>query len=151
MAKRFMLAALLLLAAAGCAGYRSEMDNNPAFADHYYRRYDLEVDWRSAQKDDTVRLFGTVGNLRSFFLQDLQLNARLLNEQGKVIAKGSYTDFPNYLPPGKTEPFRMELRVPPGEQAYRLHFSYYYWLVEAPPEFRGYDDAPHFGGFVSPP
>lgn len=151
MAKRLILAALLLLTMAGCAGYRSELDVNPPFTAHYFRHHDVGINWRAEQSDGVVRVSGTVTNLRYLFLQDLELSGRLMNEHGKLVARDSFSDFPNYLPPGKTEPFSLEFHVPPGTKAEKIHFSYYYWLVEAPPAFRGYDDAPHFGGFVSPP
>lgn len=151
MTKHFLLAALLLLTTMGCAGYHKELDSNPAYSAHRFRYYDLQVDWRAVRDDGTIRLSGTVSNMRSFFLQDLELTARLVNEKGRVIARESYSDFPHYIPPGRSEPFRLEFHIPPGTQTDRVHFSYYYFLVEAAPEFRGRDDNPHFGGFVSPP
>ena len=151
MARLFMLAALLLLTTAGCAGYHKELDSNPAFSAHHFRYYDLEVDWQAERSDGAIRLSGTVSNLRSYFLQDLELTARLVNKQGKVFARESYADFPNYLPPGKAESFRLEIRIPAGMEAEQVHFSYYYWLAEAPPVFRGHGDVPYFGNFVSPP
>jgi hypothetical protein len=151
MAKRFVLAALLLLATMGCAGYHKELDLNPAFSAHHFSYYDLGINWRAEQNGDTIRLSGTLANLRSSVLQDIELSARLVDKQGKVFARGSYTDFPPYLPPGKSEPFRLEFRIPPGMKAEQVRFSYYYFLAEDPLDFRGFDQAPHFGGFVSPP
>ena len=150
MTKRLIVAALLLLTVAGCAGYRKELDVNPPFAPHRFRSYDLEVIWQAEQGADGIHLAGTVVNRRDYFLHDLELTARLLDREGKVLARETYTAFPTYIPPGTDAPFRMKLRTPPGKVE-RVRFSYVYWLTEAPPAFRGYDDVPYFGSFVSPP
>lgn len=149
--KPLLLAAVLLVALSGCAGYPKVQDSNPPFAEHHYRYYDLEVQWRAERTDGSLRLTGTVRNLRDLYLQDLELNARLVSRQGKVIARDSFTDFPIYIPPGTAEPFRLQFRIPPGEEAKEVRFSYYYFGVEAPPAFGVQDNVPHFGGFVSPP
>jgi hypothetical protein len=150
MAKRFIMVMLLLLTTAGCAGYRSTADTNPAFSAHNVRHYDVEVNWRAEQAPDgVIRLQGTVTNARYYHLQDLELNARLVDQKGKVVARDNFADFPVYLPPGKTEPFRMEFRVPPGTQPDKLRFSYYYWLAEGAPAYRNIEE-PKFGGFISP-
>ncbi|HEY6873952.1 MAG TPA: hypothetical protein VI298_14600 [Geobacteraceae bacterium] len=151
MTKRFILAALLLLTTAGCAAYRKELDGNPPFSAHHFRAYDLEIAWSTEQSGDTVSLAGTATNLRGYFLRDLELTARLVDKEGKVLARETFTDFPTYLPSGTGEPFRMKLRVPPGSAVERIRFSYGYWLAEAAPYFRRYNDTPYFGGFVSPP
>jgi hypothetical protein len=151
MAHRVIIWALLLLTAAGCAGYRKELDGNPPFTAHRFRSYDLEVAWQTEQSGNAINLAGTVTNLRSYFLHDLELTARLVGREGKLLARETYTGFPTYLPPGKDAPFRMEFRVPPGGEVERVRFSYVYWLTEPPPSFRGYDDTPYFGSFVSPP
>lgn len=151
MAQRFMLVALLLLVTAGCATYHKELDGNPPFSAHRFSSYDLEVAWRTEQSGDAIKLAGTVTNHRTYFLRDLELTARLVDNEGKVIARETFTDFSTYLPSGKSEPFRMELRLPSGGRVERIHFSYVYWLAEAPPAFRGYDDKPYFGSFTSPP
>ena len=151
MSRIFLLVALIILAVSGCAGIGKVQDSNPPFSEHLFHYYDLEVKWRAERSDGSLRLVGTVRNVRDLFLQDLELTARLLDRQGKVVARDSFWDFPDYLPPGQAEPFHLQLRLPPGEQAKEIHFSYYYFPVEAPPAFGGQEYVPKFGGFVSPP
>jgi hypothetical protein len=148
---RLSLAALLLLTVAGCAHSRKELDHNPPFSEHQYRYFDVEVDWRAKQRGADFLISGTVRNLRSYFLQDLELTARLSDARGNTFARGTASDFPNYIPPDTTEPFRLEISTPPGASPAQVHFSYVYWLIEAAPKLRGHEDVPHFGSFVSPP
>lgn len=149
---RCIVAILLVLTVAGCVGYHKELDNNPPYSAHRFRYYDLEIDWRTEhQGDGTLLLTGTVNDLRSDYLWDMELTARIVDRQGKVLSRHTFTDFPTYLAPGKPEPFRMEFTLAPGVQPERIHFSYYYWPFEAPPYFRGDKNAPSFGGFESAP
>ncbi|HEY4744148.1 MAG TPA: hypothetical protein VIH45_05770 [Desulfuromonadaceae bacterium] len=148
-----LLAAVLAVAfTAGCTLYHKELDTNPAYSDHQFRYYDLEIAWRAEQTDGTLRLTGTVNNLRSDYLWDMELTSRLVGRDGKVFARQTYADFPTYLAPGKPESFRMEFRLVPGTQPERIHFTYNYWPVEAAPRFRGnVGDTPVFGSFDAPP
>lgn len=150
MVRRFMIIALFVLTATACTLYRKELDTNPPFAPHHFRYFDLQVDWRAERTATGVRLSGTVTNRRDYYLRFLELTARLLDEKGTIVARGTFSDFPTYLPPGKSEPFRLELPLPAGSTAERVHFTYVYWLVEAPPAFRGESDKPDFGSFESP-
>jgi starvation-inducible outer membrane lipoprotein len=150
MSLRLMLAALLMVATAACSTYHKEIDGNPPFAPHHFRYYDLEVAWQSEQTGQGIRLTGTVTNHRSYYLRDLELTARLVDSHGKVLSRETFSDFPVYLSTGKTEPFRLEIRVPSGTAPERVRFTYVYWLTEEPPAFRGYDDVPYFGNFDSP-
>ncbi len=129
MSRPLLLAAFLLLVLSGCAGYPKVQDSNPPFSEHHYRYYDLDVQWRAEGSDGLLRLTGTVRNLRDLYLQDLELSARLVNREGKVIARDFFPDFPNYIPPGTTEPFHLQFRVPPGEEAKEVRFRYYYFGV----------------------
>ncbi len=151
MMRLLLLASLLLMAATACSTYRRELDANPPFAPHHFGYYDVEVNWQAERTDGLFRLAGTVTNRRYAYLRDLETTVRLLDNKGKLLARESFTDFPTYLPPGKTEPFRMEFRLSPDAAPARLSFTYIYWLAEEPPAFRGYDDVPHFGHFESPP
>lgn len=147
-----LLAALLVLAGAGCTPYHKQLDTNPAYNGHHYRYYDLEIAWLSEVKNDTLSIAGTVTDLRSDYLWDMELTSRLVGRDGKTFARQTYADFPTYLAPGKPEPFRMEFRLLPGAQPERIRFSYTYWPVEASPRFRGdVGDTPVFGGFEAPP
>ncbi len=153
MVRKCIIAMLLVLTAAGCASYHKELDTNPPYSGHHFRYYDLEITWRSERQGDGVlRLAGTVNNLRSDYLWDMELTARLVDRDEKVFVRQTYDDFPTYLAPGKPEPFQMEFRLPPGTQPERIRFSYYYWPVEAPPRFRGeVGDIPVFGSFEALP
>lgn len=151
MVLKIIFTTALVLATVGCSVYHKELDGNPPFDAHQFRYYDLEINWRAERNDDVVRLAGTVSNLRSDYLWNLEVIARLMDQQGKVFARRIYDDFPTYFPPGKAEPFRLEFRLAPGAHLERIHFSYSYWPIEAPPSFRGEKDAPSFGSFYSPP
>ncbi len=146
-----LLSSLLVLAVTACTPYGRELDFNPPFTPHRFRSFDVEVNWRTERTDSLVRVEGTVTNRRSFYLQYLETTVRLLDDKGRLLGRESFTDFPTYLPPGKTEPFRMEFRLPPGAAPARLGFTYTYWLAEEPPAFRVNGDVPHFGHFESPP
>lgn len=150
MVRWLIFAALFLLTTTACTMYRKELDTNPAFAPHHFRYFDLAVDWRAERTAEGVRLSGTVTNRRDYYLRFLELTARLLDQGGTIVARGSFSDFPTYLPPGKSEPFQLVVPLPAGTTAARVHFTYVYWLVEAPPAFRGESDKPEFGSFVSP-
>ena len=150
MAKQFLILALLLLSCCGCATYHKEIDSNPPYSAHHFRYFDLEITWQARKTGSGVRICGTIHNLRAYYLQDLELNARLLNQSGRVVARGSSADFPNYVDPGRSVPFDLEFPLAPGSEADRVHFGYLYWLVEAAPEFRSEDDVPHFGAFTAP-
>jgi hypothetical protein len=148
---RFILATLLLAVSAACSTYQKEIDRNPPYAPHHFRNYDLGVEWQSTQTGQGILLTGTVTNHRAFYLRDMELTARVVDGRGKVIARGSVTDFPIYIPSEKAAPFRMEIRIPAGAAPERVRFTYVYWLAEEPPAFRPYDDVPYFGHFDSPP
>jgi hypothetical protein len=150
MALRLMLVSLLLLATAACSAYHKELDDNPPFTSHHYRYYDLDVVWQSERTDEGIRVTGKVTNRRDYYLRDLELTVRLLDSQGVFLAKNIAADFPTYIPPGETVPFRMELSLSPGTAPEWVRFTYVYWLAEEPPGFRGYDEVPYFGNFNSP-
>ncbi|HZZ84039.1 MAG TPA: hypothetical protein VFE30_05840 [Anaeromyxobacteraceae bacterium] len=151
MAARFLIAALVLSTITGCAHYRKELDDHPPFSEHSFRYHDVEVHWRAQDLGETLRISGTISNLRSFFLQDLELTARLVDSRGKVFARGTASDFPSYVSPSTTEPFELAISTPVGTKTERIRFSYFYWLAEGAPELRGHADVPHFGSFDSPP
>lgn len=150
MVKRFLVTALLLLATAACSSYHKEIDGNPPFAPHHFRYYDVEIAWRAEPTNDGVLLTGTVTNRRDYYLRDLELAARLMNERGVVLARADYAAFPHLIPPGNVAPFEMELRLPPNTRSEQVRFTYVYWLTEAAPELRGAEDVPHFGSFDAP-
>jgi len=149
MTKRLIVATLILITAS-CSSYRKEIDDNPPFAPHHFRYYDVEITWRTEPTNDGVRLTGTVTNRRDYYLRDLELAARLMNERGVVLARTDYAAFPHLIPPGKAAPFEMELRLSPNTGSERVRFTYVYWLTEAAPELRGAEDVPHFGSFDAP-
>lgn len=151
MLRGLLLASLLLLATTACSTVRRELDSNPPFAPHYFRYHDVEVNWQVERSYELLRLAGTVTNRRDAYLRDLELTVRVVDGMGRPLARASFTDFPTYLPPGKTETFRMDLRPPPGAMPAWFRFTYIYWLAEEPPAFAGNEDVPHFGHFDSAP
>lgn len=150
--RRKSISALLLILSylVACAGPMKELDANPPYSPHQYRYYDLELDWKSERTDDLVRIEGKLSNLRYYFLRDLELTASLLDEKGKVVARESVTAFPTYLRTNETVPFRLELRLKPGQALRRIRFSYTYQLADTY-QSNGYrrDDVPHFNSFES--
>jgi hypothetical protein len=150
---RSIIIILLLLATVACSAYRTEFDDNPPYAPHFYRKFDVEIAWQAARTGRDIRLSGTVTNRRYAYMRDLELTAWLLDEKGDVLAEETFTDFPTYIPSGKAAPFNVKLRLPDGEGPARLRFRYNYWLAEEPPAFRGYagyEEIPHFGNFYAP-
>jgi hypothetical protein len=147
---RTIIVILLLLATAGCSAYRTQFDSNPPFAPHYIQKPYVKLAWQSERNGQHIMVSGTVTNTGDPFLHDFELTVRLLDEKGGALAKESATDFSTYIPSGQAEPFRFDLRIPAGTAPARLHFNYTYWLTEAPPAFRGYDDIPHFGTMDGP-
>ncbi len=142
---------LLLLATTACSAYRKELDKNPSFSPHHFGYYDLGIDWQAERSGRVVRLAGTVTNRRDYYLRDLELTVRLTDEHGKVLARETFADFPTYIPPGRSEPFRLELRPSSDALPGRVRFTYIYWLAEEPPAFRQYGNVPYFGNFDSLP
>jgi hypothetical protein len=102
------------------------------------------------RNNNDILISGVVSNMRSYYLQRLQLTARLMNEQGKVIARGTYVTFPDYLAPGTPAPFLLEFHLPHGTLVKQVHFSYIYWVFNAEPAFRVYVNVPRLGTFASP-
>ncbi len=150
MVKRFLVTIMLLLATTACTRYHKEIDGNPPFAPHHFRYYDVEIAWRAEPTNDGFRLTGTVTNRRDYYLRDLELAARLMNERGVILTRADYAAFPHLIPPGDVAPFEMQLRLPPNTRSEQVRFTYVYWLTEAAPELRGAEDVPHFGSFDAP-
>lgn len=150
MAKQLLVTLLMLLSCSGCTFFCKEIDANPPFSPHHFCYNEVEVNWQAEQGADGVRLSGTVRNLSPRYLQDLELTARLVNEQGRVIARGTAMSFPVYLAPDKPAPFHLDFHLPSGAQVKRVHFSYLFWVSEGGPSFRVYEDAPRFRTFASP-
>ncbi len=151
MVRQLLLGLLLLVTVTGCSTHRAEHDANPPFAPHHVRHFDAEFAWQVERSDGTARLAGSVTNRRYAFMRDLETTVRVLDDKGNLLARETVTDFPTYLPPGRTEPFHILFRLPPDVAPARLSFTYVYWLTEEPPAFKGYDDVPHFGHFEAPP
>ncbi len=148
MVRIFLLVTIALFPA--CSIYHKELDQNPPFSSHRFRAYDVEITWQAERTTGGIRLAGTVTNRRSYYLHDLELTARLVDHQGKVVDRETYGGFPTYISPGKTEAFQLELHPTTGGLPQQIRFTYVYWLAEESPAFRGYGDVPTFGSFNSP-
>ena len=153
MSKNILISLVFLLAATGCAVNHKELDSNPPFSAHRYSNDDLEITWRTENIDGNIRLTGAARNHSNYYFQDLELIARVMDSRGKVIAKESYLKFPDYLPPGKSEPFQLDFHLPPGNRVERILFSYLYWLAgsEGAAALRVYEDVPRSGTILSLP
>jgi len=144
---------LLLLIVTGCATSHKEIDNNLPFSSHHFRYEYLDVTWQAERNGDDITITGTVRNIRSHYLLNMDLTARLMSEQGNIIGRGTYADFPESLAPDKPVPFHLKYHLLPGAQGKRVYFSYVYWVVtegEGVPPIRIYQDIPNTGTFSSP-
>lgn len=148
--KSIPAALLMLVLLLACAAPSKELDANPSFSPHHYRYYDLDLTWKSERTDDLISIEGMASNLRYYFMRDLELTVSLLDQKGEVLAKESYTSFPTFIRTGEAAPFRLQLRLKPGEAPMRVRFSYTYLLTDTYQTY-GYprDDVPRFNSFES--
>jgi hypothetical protein len=147
MYKKFIFSLVLLLTASGCSIYHEKLDSNLPFSAHHYSNGDLEITWLAERSDSNIRLTGEVRNLRSYYYQDFELIARLMDASGKIISRKSFTHFPDYLPSSKSEPFQLDFHLPPGTRVEQILYRYFYWLDQGGPAL----DIPQSGMILSPP
>lgn len=128
MSKKTILATGILFLLSACSVPHTNLDTNPAFSSHRYSSHDLEILWKSEKTDTGIRVDGTAKNVRTDSPYNaLVLTAKLLDENGNVLAKG------NHLFQGRltgSEPFRMDIPLIQTDKVKRINFSYSYAIGE---------------------
>ena len=110
---------------AGCATYpdtdRVRLENLP----QRYSQFDLVMGWETRVQSGETVLDGVVRNVRYYMMRDLEIWVALLDERGKVVARGMTFIIPSDLGMDKSAPFTVKLpvAVDPGD---RLRFTYKY-------------------------
>lgn len=129
MVRMCLSAVLLFVFLTACAITHKQLDSNPAFSPHQYNSADLDVSWKSEMVDNAIRIDGTVTNVRENYIYDnLELEATLLDLQGKVIAKHTYSFTPVRLK--GTEPFKMIIPLEKNLLPEHIKFNYRYGIDE---------------------
>lgn len=128
MLKNILLAAGFLFLLSACAAQHASLDANPAFSSHRYSSHELEILWKSEKTDAGIQIQGTVRNVRiDLPYNSLELTAKLLDENGKVLAKGNHVFLDRFT---GSEPFSMDIPLAPKDMVRRVNFSYSYGTVE---------------------
>lgn len=110
---------------AGCATYpdtdRVRLESLP----QRYSQFDLVMGWETRVQSKETVLDGVVRNVRYYMMSDLEIWVALLDERGKVVARGMTFIIPSDLGMDKSAPFTVKLpvAVDPGD---RLRFTYKY-------------------------
>lgn len=110
---------------AGCATYpdtdRVRLESLP----QRYSQFDLVMGWETRVQSGETVLDGVVRNVRYYMMRDLEIWVALLDERGKVVARGMTFIIPSDLGMDKSAPFTVKLpvAVDPGD---RLRFTYKY-------------------------
>lgn len=110
---------------AGCATYpdtdRVRLESLP----QRYSQFDLVMGWETRVQSGETVLDGVVRNVRYYMMRDLEIWVALLDERGKVVARGMTFIIPSDLGMDKSAPFTVKLKVAvnPGD---RLRFTYKY-------------------------
>lgn len=122
MLKRSILAIGIFSLLFACAVPHTRLDTNR------YRNHELDITWESVKTDTSVRLAGSVTNVRPDLpYNSLQLTAKLMDENRNVLGQGS-TTFPNRFVGSET--FTMDIPLAQGKNFRRVNFSYSYGTVE---------------------
>jgi hypothetical protein len=128
MLKNIVLCTGILLLLSACAVQNANLDTNPAFSSHRYTSHDLEVLWKSEKTATGIRIEGTVKNVRTELpFNSLELRAKLLDENGKVLARGNHVFLDRFV---GSEPFSMDFPLVQSDRLKRINFSYSYGTVE---------------------
>lgn len=129
MVRNSLVAVALFLSLTACAASHKQLDSNPAYSSHQYSSSDAEISWKAEKADNVLRINGSVTNARTNYVyDDLELEASLLDAQGKVIAKQTYNFRP--LKFNGTEPFKMTIPLESGMEPEQIKFNYRYGIDE---------------------
>lgn len=129
MLRNLLSAAVVIISLSACAIPHKQLDSNPAFSSHQYSSADMDISWKTERLDNAFRIDGTVTNVRTNYVYDnLELEAALLDRQGKVIAKDTYIFSPARLK--GSESFKMNIPLEKDMQPERIKFHYRYGIDE---------------------
>ena len=125
MKRTICMVILMISLLAGCATYpdtdRVRLESLP----QRYSQFDLVMGWETRVQSGETVLDGVVRNVRYYMMRDLEIWVALLDERGKVVARGMTFIIPSDLGMDKSAPFTVILKVAvdPGD---RLRFTYKY-------------------------
>ncbi|WP_224958599.1 hypothetical protein [Geomonas subterranea] len=128
MVKKLLLAIAILSLICACAVPRAKQDSNPAYSTHQFTNHELDISWKAESTDKGVRIDGTLRNVRPDLpYTSLQLTAKLLDESGKEIGKGTKNVDGRFT---GSEPFTIDIPMVRLETVKRVNFSYSYGTTE---------------------
>ncbi|OGR26146.1 MAG: hypothetical protein A2X79_03820 [Desulfuromonadaceae bacterium GWB2_53_15] len=130
MVRIYLSATILFLFLSACAAIpHKQLDGNPAFSPHQYSSSDMDVSWKSEKQDNALRIDGILTNVRENSVYDsVELEATLLDSQGKVLAKNTYHFTPVKLK--GSESFKMTIPLEGNSQPDRIKFNYRYGIED---------------------
>lgn len=129
MIRNYFFAVVLFLSLSACAVSHKQLDSNQAYSSHQYSGPDLDISWKTEKLDNAILINGTVTNIRtSYVYDDLELDATILDAQGKVIAMYTHSFTPLKLK--GSEPFKMTIPIGSGMQPESIKFNYRYGIDE---------------------
>lgn len=119
----------MILSLSACAITHKQVDSNPAYSSHQYSSSDMDIAWKSEKTDNALNIIGTVTNVRSNYIYDqLELEASLIDPQGKIFAKQTFSFMPIRLI--GTEAFKMTIPLEGNIRPERVRFNYRYGIDE---------------------
>lgn len=129
MVRIYLSAALLFLFLTACSHQHKQIDNNPPFSAHQYNSNDMAISWKAERMENAIRINGTVTNVRENYVYDnLELEATILDRDGKVVAKNTYNFIPAKLK--GSESFKMVIPLENNIQPEKVKFNYRYGIEE---------------------
>lgn len=129
MVRNYFFAAVLFLSLSACAVSQKQLDSNPAYTSHQYSSSDMDITWKTEKSDNVLLIDGTVTNARTSSVYDnVELDATLLDTQGKVLGKQTYNFTPLKLK--GSAPFKMTIPLESNMQPERIKFNYRYGIDE---------------------
>ena len=128
MLKKLMLAIAILSLISACAVPRVKQDANPAYSAHQFSNHEVDISWKAENTDKGMRIDGTLKNVRPDLpYTSLQLTAKLLDENGKELGKGTKTFDGRFT---GSEAFTIEIPLARPDSVKRVNFSYSYGTTE---------------------
>lgn len=73
-----------------------------------YNAFDINVIWKNSIKNNRVYVTGKVKNNYVYTIRNLEITARGIDKDGKIICTGNYDFFPEDIPPGEVREFTIE-------------------------------------------
>lgn len=125
MTRHFGLFLLLLALVTGCATYPDPNRQRLLSLPQHYAQFDLVMGWETRRENTGTIVEGVVKNVRYYMMRDLEIWVSLLDDRGKVAARGMTFILPSDLELDRYAPFtvRVPAAADPGD---RLRFTYKY-------------------------